>query len=78
MASSLQQSSRTGNGREDCGVVALGADKARVGSGGVVDGIIVSVKSPMVVVVYGGGGVYGVYVVLRRKRRKEKRRDNCC
>lgn len=49
VASSLQQSSRTGNGREDCGVAALGADKARVGIGGVVDGIRVSVKSPMVV-----------------------------
>ena len=49
-ASSLQQSLRTGNGCEDCGVAALGAVKARVGSGGVVDGIKVSVKSPMVVV----------------------------
>ena len=50
VASSLQQSSWTGNGREDCGVAMLGAVKARVGNGGVVDGIKVSVKSPMVVV----------------------------
>ena len=50
VASLLQQSSRTGNRREDCGVAALGAVKARIGSGGVVDGIKVSIKSPMVVV----------------------------
>ena len=50
VASSLQQSSWIGNGREDYGVAALSAFKARVGSGGVVDGIKVSVKSPMVVV----------------------------
>ena len=50
VASSLQQSSWTGNGREDCEVAALGAVKARVGSGGVVGDIKVSVKSPMVVV----------------------------
>ena len=50
VVSSLQQSSWTGNERKDYGVAALGAFKARIGSGGVVDGIKVSVKSPMVVV----------------------------
>ena len=50
VASSLQQPSWTGNECEDYGVAALGAFKARVGSGGVVGDIKVFVKSPMVVV----------------------------
>ena len=50
MASSLQQSSWTGNEREDYEVATLGAVKARVGSGGVVDSSKVSVMSSMVVV----------------------------
>ena len=79
MASLFQQSSQIGNRHEDCEVVVLGAIKASVGSGGDVDGIKVSVKSPMVVVaarygwIYvGGGGVYGDFMVLRRKEKKER------